>query len=205
MENIYLTWLEFKPLFISKELPIQFIETAEKYTVFFFDEGTKFYTEIWIDTTKVAGLNVTQNNLDRTDFETNFKNTANLKPLRLTNDTIPARAQRVENRYISSISGSTDSVYVIPNGKTLVLQRFKAGTSLSLGTIVSTRVEILHDPNGDGSLLIPIDTAFLSINHIDVLMNKEIVGNGVAAIRTRRRSLDLGAREVFVQWEGYLK
>lgn len=76
--QIYKTWTELK-LFLSapKELKLQYHEFDYYYHIFTFEAGYEYFTELWIDTSKVQGIDITQNNLDKTDFEDNYKASAN--------------------------------------------------------------------------------------------------------------------------------
>ena len=76
-EKIYITWTELKTIIDSKKLSIQYKEEEYKYIIFSIDEIITYVTEIWKDDTKVDGIDTTQNALDKTDFETNYKDDAN--------------------------------------------------------------------------------------------------------------------------------
>jgi len=76
--NIYKSWAEFKNLIISKNLLMQYHEYDYHYIIFASETSTlEYYTEIWKDTSKVEGIDITQNNLDLSDWENNYKTDAN--------------------------------------------------------------------------------------------------------------------------------
>jgi hypothetical protein len=78
--NVYKTWEEIKGFLGSgslKDLELQYHEHEYKYYIFVVEAGVEYFTEIWKDTSQVKGIDVTQNNLDKTDFETYYKVDAN--------------------------------------------------------------------------------------------------------------------------------
>lgn len=111
----------------------------------------------------------------------------------------------IEEVYKDTISGEVDDTYLIPDGQSVVVQEISSGSSLALGNVVSTRIEIFFDPNGDGTGMTLIDTLYISINEATKPTKKTpYTGDGTARIRTRRTPLDLGSREVTVKWKGYI-
>lgn len=194
--NNEVTWISFKNLIDSKNLEVRYTESSTEYEIWA-NELTDTYSTV-LDIESPASI-------DQVDFEQNYKNNANKKIDKLVAETVPQGTNKVEEIYLNNVDGTTDDLYVIPQGKILTIQRLSGGSSLSLGTIVSTRAELFYDPNGDGSVLNYINTIYLSLDHVDRFLNKEFAGDGIAVIRTRRTALDIGAREVFVKWEGYLK
>lgn len=78
--EINLTWSDLKQLLITKILNLQYVEDSIKYKIFVIDNGIVYITKIWKNCNNVSGLNETQNNLDKVDFETNYKTIAN-KPI----------------------------------------------------------------------------------------------------------------------------
>lgn len=78
MNRIYKSWTNLKTLLGSpKNLSLQYHEYTYYYHVFTAEVGTEYFNEIWKDTSQVKGIDVTQNNIDKTDFEDNYKSTAN--------------------------------------------------------------------------------------------------------------------------------
>lgn len=79
-------WTNFKSVVVnSKYLPIQYEDDGYTYTIFSFDSNIILYnTTIWKDEVPDGvingGYSQIQNDIDKTDFETNFKPFAN-KPL----------------------------------------------------------------------------------------------------------------------------
>lgn len=67
--NVSLNWSEFKNQIVSREIPIQYIESSEYYYLCAFDGNFEIDTTI-----------STVDNDDKTDFETNFKAAANVSP-----------------------------------------------------------------------------------------------------------------------------
>lgn len=72
--QIFKTWTEIKTfLIVPKELKLQYHEYQYYYHIFVLEAGEEYFTELWTDTSQVKGINVTQNNIDKTDFEDNYK------------------------------------------------------------------------------------------------------------------------------------
>ena len=69
-------WSWFKPMIISKSIKVQFEEDSAKYTVYGYDGGEVLYCVIWKGAVPGGGDQV-QNDLDKTDFEDNYKADAN--------------------------------------------------------------------------------------------------------------------------------
>lgn len=80
-KTIYKSWTDLKQVLTDKfggdKGKIQFDERNDRYYIFILDNDIEYFTELWILTSVVKGINETQNNTDRTDFETNYKSFAN--------------------------------------------------------------------------------------------------------------------------------
>jgi len=75
--KIHKSWTDLKTLANIKDFPIQYDETTNCYFVFILENGTMYFSEIWKNTNAIEGIDVTQNNTDKTDFEDNYKTDAN--------------------------------------------------------------------------------------------------------------------------------
>lgn len=78
--QVYKTWTNIKALLTAKSIPttsLQYHEFTDYYTIWVDEKNISYFTEIWKDTSKVVGIDVIQNNLDKTDFENNYKANAN--------------------------------------------------------------------------------------------------------------------------------
>jgi len=93
-----------------------------------------------------------------------------------------------------------DIEYTIPDGETLVLQRFSGGGEQTNGGNV---IELWYDPNGNGINMEIIDAIFCDGSSDQHDLNDEFVGNGTRKIRLRRKRLSGGAVALFGRWEGY--
>lgn len=77
------SWTNFKAVAItSKNLPVQYTDDGVEYTIFAFDDNTIAYvTTIWKGTVPDSvisnGYSQSQNDTDKSDFETNYKANAN--------------------------------------------------------------------------------------------------------------------------------
>ncbi len=136
----------------------------------------------------------------------NFQNAANVDASGRLQVMIPPPATpegktRVVKTEYSNLDGTQDNVYVIPNGETLTLQRFNAGGECDSDT--GNVVELWYDPNGNGADMEIIDVIFCSGTSSQHDLNVDYVGDGVKAIRMRRKRLSGGAKWVFGRWEGF--
>lgn len=68
MEKIQQSWAEFKTSVTSKNLAVQYTEDSKFYYIFASENGTTYKTSIYKETPASA---------DQTDFETNYKSSAN--------------------------------------------------------------------------------------------------------------------------------
>jgi len=76
--EVYKTWTEIKAFLGNpKNLELQYHEFQYKYKIFVLEAGVEYFTELWKDTSKVKGINVSQNDTDLADFEDNYKAEAN--------------------------------------------------------------------------------------------------------------------------------
>jgi hypothetical protein len=97
---LYDSWTNIKNLVDTNNLPIKYLETDDLYKISVIYEQHTYNTELWINTNKVSGIDVSQNNIDRQDFEDNYKN----------------NSQGVYNQ--SAASGSTaQQIEIIPQNK----------------------------------------------------------------------------------------
>ena len=117
-----------------------------------------------------------------------------------TQSLIPIGTTEVSNIYYSSMAGTVDSFYVIPNGVTLRLTKFAAGAEDPASGNV---IELYYALNGTTVGIQIIDAIFSSGNSNQHDLNKSYIGNGTRAILLRRRRLSGGAKEIFGKWEGY--
>jgi len=111
MEKLYLTWVDLRDRSISKNFPLQYKELQYRYDIFFVEDNVYYHTEIWKDTTKVEGIDVAQNDLDKTDFESNYKSEANAPVVPKTSDRLP--------KILSAVTSDNISLYVTGKTKTV--------------------------------------------------------------------------------------
>jgi len=102
----------------------------------------------------------------------------------------------------STVSGTSDTIYTIPNGKTLIIQRFRGGAVPSTN---GCKVEIWYDPNGTGAGMTLIDVGYVDGSNFlfDESTTLSYVGNGTRAIRLRRVNFSGGNLETYGRWDGY--
>ena len=114
--RIYKSWTELKEIFIEKELLLQYHEYDYKYLIFATEaDSIEYYTELWKDPTKVKGIDVEQNDLDKADFETNYKadaNQTNVTQVIVKTGDITVEGLEKRTKYKSEILTPTDSEQV---------------------------------------------------------------------------------------------
>jgi len=113
----------------------------------------------------------------------------------------PPETTRVKQSAYTDMSGTIDTDYVIPNGETVVLQRFSAGAEddSPQGNVI----ELWHDPDATGNSMVLIDVLFSSGASDQHDLNDAFLGDGTAQIKMRRRRLSGEAKLVYGAWEGY--
>lgn len=99
------------------------------------------------------------------------------------------------------VTGTDDTVTLIPNGEELFLIRLSAGSERD--SVAGSVVELFYDPNGDGSVLEEIETIYVNGDSNQFQLSGSHIGDGANAIRMRRRRLGGGTKEISGKWEGY--
>lgn len=112
----------------------------------------------------------------------------------------PIGTQSITQTAYGDVSTITDTIWVIPNGSTLVVQRFSASGASSVQGSVCV---LYYDPNGDLSVLTPISVIHVDGNSDEKDLNSTYTGNGVRRIVMRRERLNGGAKSLFASWIGY--
>lgn len=101
------TWTEFKAVATTAPLSIQYAESGGIYTIFGLDQHLAYTCQIWTGTVPDGvingGYSQSQNNTDRTDFETNYKPYAN-KPVEQGKFNDPRIIRRFGNKTTTSTS-----------------------------------------------------------------------------------------------------
>ena len=113
----------------------------------------------------------------------------------------PPDTTPVTNTYYSSMAGTIDSFYIIPNGETLIITKFSASGEVDV--TAGNAVELYYAPNGNTTGIQIIDVIFTSGNADQHDLNESYIGNGTRAILIRRRRLSGGSKNIFGRWEGY--
>jgi len=112
----------------------------------------------------------------------------------------PPETTAVARIEYGNVSGSDDNEWVIPNGKTLTIQRLSAGAEPAGGS----NVELWYDPDGTKTNMQIIDVIFSDGQSDQHDLNATYIGDGVAQIVMRRTGIgSSNARLIFGRWEGY--
>lgn len=114
--------------------------------------------------------------------------------------TIPDGASQVLIVEDDNVSGTVDTIHVIPNGKTLHITRFSGGAEFSVD---GSKITLYRDPNGDGTNMTIISAGFVNGGNFLADLIEQIEGDGIKAIRLRRKNLTGGVANIFARVEGY--
>jgi len=167
--TLSLFWTTFKPIALSKVMSIQYDDDGTVYTIFTFDGTSIVYTcTIWkgtVPTTVASTYSQTQNDSDKSDFETNYKPYANKQ----------INADELDPRLIHKFGNLTSAATteVLMCASTYTEQASQAQRS-----VVSTNAQ--DNPAGTGAAAVRI--TYLDSNY--VLNTEDITLNGTTAVNT---------------------
>lgn len=116
--------------------------------------------------------------------------------------TPPAETTPVNEYAQGDVSTTDDLDYIIPNGQTLVIQFFAAGSAVD--AVSGNVVELWYDADGTKTSMVLIDAIYCSGSSNQHTLNTEYEGDGTAQIVMRRRRLGGGAKEIFGNFRGYI-
>jgi hypothetical protein len=114
---------------------------------------------------------------------------------------VPAASTEVLRTAQSDLTGTSDDVYTITNGKVLTVSRFAGGAEGNSGK--RTKCELYYDPAGTGIGMTLLRAMYLGGTNYEFSLDDEFTGDGTRAIRMRRERLDGAADEVFAAWNGF--
>lgn len=113
---------------------------------------------------------------------------------------VPDTSIKVVETVYAGVSGTVDTLYKIPNGKKLSLQKFTAGgESSNTGGVV----ELWYDPNGNGVGMSIIEAIFFNGDNDSKDLADEYIGNATNYIRMRAVNLRGGNVDIFRRWYGF--
>lgn len=108
---LYESWTTIKDIVNTNNLQLQFVESTDLYKIFVTHNQNLHIVELWKNTDNIKGIDITQNNLDITDFETNFKDSSdgifNETGISNIGDQNIATIEVPKKNYISKIIGVT--------------------------------------------------------------------------------------------------
>ena len=73
MLTLYESWTNIKNKIDSYGAKLKYLETPNLYKISVVYNQDIYTTEIWINTDNIKGIDITQNNIDKQDFEDNYK------------------------------------------------------------------------------------------------------------------------------------
>lgn len=101
------TWTEIRAVIVTDALSYQYAESGGKYTIFAPTDGVIYTCEIWTGTVPssiiASGYSQSQNDTDKTDFESNFQPYANM-PVKQGQFNDPRIIRRLGNLTATSTS-----------------------------------------------------------------------------------------------------
>lgn len=71
--KLFCSWNSLKEIKVAHSLDMYYYDKEYNYEIMVINSVTTWYTEIWKDVTKCAGLNIEENNTSLSDFVDNFK------------------------------------------------------------------------------------------------------------------------------------
>lgn len=103
---------------------------------------------------------------------------------------------------VSSMTGTQNSFYTIPNGEQLKIQRFSGGSEVATD---GNKVELYWAPNGNTTGIVLVRVGYVSGSNFEYGLdyNAPELGNGTRAILLRRVRLGGGSAEIAGFWDGY--
>lgn len=71
--KIFCSWEALKQIKIDNNLEMYYYDTIDKYEIILLNGDTVWFTILWKILDNIKGINISQNNIDKIDFETNYK------------------------------------------------------------------------------------------------------------------------------------
>jgi hypothetical protein len=182
-------WVAFKSAAITiKALPVQYDDDGIKYTIFCLDNQIAYICNIWKSTVPsdvITSYSQSQNDTDKSDFETNYKTTANAKLSRTDNygDNIyvPFTHAAIFGLIPGVISGTVNGYLSTSSTSSLPIRAtsYISGVSAAQRSINSTSVN--DTSAGTGAQQIQITYYDGSMNGP---LTETITTNGTTAVNT---------------------
>lgn len=116
--------------------------------------------------------------------------------------TPPPNTDQVTVVELDDVSNDSDTYYIIPNTKTLVISRLLSGSE---DTNAGSVVLLYLDEDGTGNNLELITAQFSNGSNATSDLGLSTIGDGTKRILIRRHAYGGGARVIFGQWIGYTK
>ena len=114
----------------------------------------------------------------------------------------PTGATTVSQGYTGNVSGTDNQFYTIPVGEQLYIQRFAGGGEFKGD---GSKAELYWAPNGTTAGIVLIRVGYVNGSNFEFNLDytAPAVGDGTAAILTRRRRLSGGTKEIAAFWDGF--
>ena len=114
----------------------------------------------------------------------------------------PSGATATSQGYTGNVSGTDDQFYTIPVGEQLYIQRFAGGGEFKGD---GSKAELYWAPNGTTAGIVLIRVGYVNGSNFEFNLDytAPAVGDGTAAILTRRRRLSGGTKEIAAFWDGF--
>ncbi len=114
--------------------------------------------------------------------------------------TNPPSTTPVNKIYLSSLSGSQDDDYIIPNGVGLVIQAVNCGAE---DDVDGSKVELWYYTDATKTTGQLLSALYINGSNGRDEINQMFTGDGSGIITLRRERLGGGSSEIFGKWQGY--
>jgi len=176
----FLNWEDLKALKIQKGVPFQYVEKLSKYEIWIQDGVQIYNTVLFKDVTDIGGIDVTQNNLDLTDWETNFKANANKKIIQEIQNTLKGFSES-GNLYSARTLWNTSTVSPTFENKILIHNPSGSGINMFIYKIwIDPRGTAQTSSNYELQMFLSVDPVVTSLGTLKFNRNWNRTSSNVA-------------------------
>lgn len=151
--EIYLNYITFKEIVNKKDLVWNYIDDINKYIIFSSENNVIYMTEIYKSCNNIIGINETENNNNKSDFESNYKDNANdQNSLLLSPFTKNSVELKAEGKYDTITKETSQNIdFKIENGNKLIHGAIFYAKDAEIGDYVSAKVIDIDNILGYGA------------------------------------------------------
>lgn len=188
------SWDNLKTIVVTKNLSMQYDESSTAYDIFAIDGSIVYYILIFKGVVPDSSFNQVQNDADKADFETNYKNLVTNRPT-TPSATYDGYAVTTAN---PTLIAASDGSFV----KTVRADTSGRLITVGLGTAGSPAgglITIQGDPAGTP---IPISGSITTPTANDIIATGTIAANGASVTTTSLNSISSAAIQITGTWVG---